>query len=78
MSQCQSELDGLRKQSASKHSELQGSLDLFKQEHSSMQTQLQNREQEVKALREVSLQAKARIDAVLMRLPGSATSEEKA
>ena len=78
VSQCQSELDGLRKQSVTKHNELQGTLDLFKQEHSSMQTQLEKSEMEVKALREVSLQAKARIDAVLMRLPGSAPTEEKA
>ena len=78
VSQCQSELDGLRKQSASKHNELQGTLDLFRQEHSSMQTQLEKSELEVKALREASLQAKARIDAVLMRLPGSTPHEEKA
>lgn len=78
VSQCQSELDGLRKQSVSKQHELQGTLDLFRQEHSSMQTQLQKSEQEVRVLREVSLQAKARIDAVLMRLPGSAPTEEKA
>ena len=78
VSQYQSELDGLRKQSASKHNELQGTLDLFKQEHSSMQTQLEKSELEVKALRAVSLQAKARIDAVLMRLPGSTPTEEKA
>ena len=77
VSQCQSELDGLRKQSASKHSELQGSLDLFKQEHSSMQTQLHQSEHEIKVLREASLQAKARIDAVLMRLPGASPTEEQ-
>ena len=78
VSQCQSELDGLRKQSASKHNELQGTLDLFKQEHLTMQTQLEKSESEVKALRAVSLQAKERIDAVLMRLPGSTPAEEKA
>ncbi len=74
---CRSELDGLRKQSASQHNELQGTLDLFKLEHSSLRTQLQHSEQEVQALREASTQAKARIDAVLMRLPGSVSIEEK-
>ena len=77
VSQCQSELDGLRKQSTTKHNELQGTLDLFKQEHSSMQTQLHQSEHEIKVLREASLQAKARIDAVLMRLPGASPTEEQ-
>lgn len=56
---------------------LQGSLDLFKQEHHALQTQLATQEKEVSALREVTAQASRRIDAVLERLPGALQAEEQ-
>jgi chromosome segregation ATPase len=62
---------------ASERDVLQGSLDLFKQEHQALQTQLASREKEVSALRQVTTQAQQRIDAVLERLPGAPQFEEK-
>jgi chromosome segregation ATPase len=56
---------------------LQGSLDLFRQEHQTLQTQLAARDKEVTALRDVTAQARQRIDAVLERLPGATQTEEK-
>jgi hypothetical protein len=71
----ETEIEGLRHQSSAKHAVLQGSLDLFKQEHTSLQAQLQSRDNEVTALRAATIQAKERIDAVLERLPGAPPQE---
>jgi hypothetical protein len=49
---------------------------LFKQEHTSLQAQLQSRDLEVNTLREATVQARQRIEAVLERLPGGSQSEE--
>lgn len=54
---------------------LQGTLDLFRQEHETTQTNLKAREHEVKRLREVNEQAKQRIEGVLERLPGATQQE---
>lgn len=54
---------------------LQGTLDLFRQEHETTQSSLKAREQEVQRLREVNAQAKQRIDGVLERLPGATQQE---
>lgn len=62
---------------ASERDVLQGSLDLFKQEQHALQAQLSLREKEVSALRDVTHQARQRIDAVLERLPGAAPVEEQ-
>ena len=62
---------------ASERDAIQGSLDLFKQEHNVLQAQLASRDKEVLALRDVTAQACQRIDAVLERLPGAAPVEEK-
>jgi len=61
---------------ASERASLQGSLDLFKQEHTSLQAQLQSRDLEVNTLREATVQARQRIEAVLERLPGAPQPEE--
>jgi hypothetical protein len=42
-----------------------------------LQTQLATREKEVSALRDVTAQARQRIDAVLERLPGATQTEEQ-
>lgn len=54
---------------------LQGTLDLFRQEHETTQSSLKAREHEVERLREVNAQAKQRIDGVLERLPGATQQE---
>ena len=72
----ESEIEGIRTQSSVKSAALQGSLDLFKQEQSTLQAELQSRAQEVAQLRAVTVQAKERIDAVLMRLPGAQPEEQ--
>ncbi|MCX7221902.1 MAG: hypothetical protein NTW89_03155 [Burkholderiales bacterium] len=41
-----------------------------------LQAQLQSRDQEVNALREATVQARQRIEAVLERLPGASQPEE--
>jgi len=41
-----------------------------------LQAQLQSRDHEVTALRAATIQAKARIDAVLERLPGAQPQEQ--
>jgi chromosome segregation ATPase len=63
------------KTAASERDVLQGSLELFKQEHQTLQTQLAARDKEVSALRDVSAQARQRIEAVLERLPGATQTE---
>ncbi len=72
----ESEIEGLRSQSSARHAVLHGSLDLFKQEHSTLQAQLEARDHEVTALRAATIQAKERIDAVLERLPGAQPQEQ--
>ncbi len=56
-------------------SSLQGTLDLFRRENETMQTNLASRETEVKRLREVNAQARKRIEGVLERLPGAVQQE---
>lgn len=56
-------------------SALQGSLDLFRQENETMQSNLATRDTEVKRLREVNAQARQRIEGVLERLPGAVQQE---
>ncbi len=73
----ESEIEGIRAQSSVKNAALQGSLDLFKQEQSTLQAELHSRAQEVAQLRAVTVQAKERIDAVLMRLPGAQPEEQR-
>jgi len=60
---------------ASERDVLQGSLDLFRQEHQTLQAQVAARDKEVSALRDVTAQARQRIDAVLERLPGATQTE---
>ena len=72
----EAEIEVLRSQSTAKNQALQGSLDLFKQEHTNLQAQLQSRDHEVSALRAATIQAKERIDAVLERLPGGHHEEQ--
>ena len=70
MAAYESELEGLRAQSHAKHAALQGSLDLFKQQHTNMQAQLEIRTHEVSQLRQATELARDRIELVLDRLPG--------
>jgi chromosome segregation ATPase len=77
VSSYESEIEGLRAQSQAKQVALQGSLELFKQEHATFQAQLQSRDKEVTRLRALTASAKERIEAVLERLPGATLEGQK-
>jgi uncharacterized coiled-coil protein SlyX len=53
----------------------QGTLDLFKEEHSALQTQAKTYNTQLSRLREVNQSAQQRINRVLEQLPGATPSE---
>lgn len=71
----QTDLKQAKAKAQQDQSALQGTLDLFRNENEAMQNSLKTREQEVLKLREVTQQAKLRIDGVLERMPGGLSQE---
>lgn len=62
-------------QAKAEQAQLQGTLDLFRQEHQSLQIQAQASASEVGRLKHINQSAQQRIEKVLEQLPGSPTSE---
>ncbi len=75
LSSARAEAESTRANAEQEKSALQGTLDLFKQEHETIQSDLKAKAHEVKQLRQVNEQAKQRIDGVLERLPGALPQE---
>lgn len=67
--------DQVQKKATEDRAALQGTLDLFRQENETMQTSLKSRDDEVRRLREINQKARQRIDTVLEKLPGAASTE---
>lgn len=71
----QSQTENITNKAQAEHHLLQGTLDLFKQEHASLQKQAQINSTELGRLKEVNLTAQQRIHRVLEQLPGANPSE---
>jgi uncharacterized coiled-coil protein SlyX len=69
------QVDSIAAKAHADQSQLQGTLDLFKQEHAALQTQAKTHHTQLNLLREANQTAQQRINRVLEQLPGATPTE---